>query len=190
MLSTLRIGRTNSRGKDKGGPAAQYITMGWKKQEKGQFVNEFEVNHDFTPSEGFDLQEEEVLWVKDQLWKLFSKLQEIGLQLVPDFDISVFNKLRKEEGLGNGCVNGDSNGFFTGIALATEYWSPLHVDNDLFYTLLSCYCPSMKLKNSFKENILFYFCFPSIGFAAPMRTTDVLLFNLAFPHCASNYSLQ
>jgi hypothetical protein len=124
--------------------------------------------------------------VKARLWSLFAKLQQIGLALVPDFDLSIFNKLREEHEIGDACVNGNK-GYFTGMALATEYWSPLHVDNDLFFTLLSCFDPTMELKNSYKENILFYFCFPSVGLAVPMRNTDVLLFNSSFPHCATNY---
>jgi len=41
-----------------------------------------------------------------------------------------------------------------------------------------------------KEAILFYFVFPSVGIAIPMRSTDILVFDSKFPHCASNHRTQ
>jgi hypothetical protein len=185
LSAALHVGRNNETRKGKGGSYKKYVTLGKKKDELGTMVDEFAVNSKFTPYL-FETQEDEVNWVKHRLWNLFFRLQQIGLLLVPDFDLSVFNKLRNEHGIEDACVNGDL-GYFTAMALATEYWSPLHTDNDLFYTLLSCYDPTMELQKSFKHNTLFYFCFPSVGYAVPMKNTDVLLFNSSFPHCATNF---
>ncbi len=63
------------------------------------------------------------------------------------------------------------------MAIAIGNWSPLHTDDDIFYTLLSCYC-RWKGRD--------FFLFPSVGMAELMRNTDILVFNSAFPHCASN----
>jgi hypothetical protein len=73
--------------------------------------------------------------------------------------------------------------------VATLYWSPCHVDDDIFYTLLSCYNQT-SANLARKDEILFYFLFPSVGKAVPMRSTDILVFNSAFPHCTSNYRFE
>jgi hypothetical protein len=76
----------------------------------------------------------------------------------------------------------EEKGKFAAIAFATQYWSPCHTDDDIWYMqLLSCYSPSPVLGDKINEEILFYFCFPSIGVAIPMRSTDILMSNSSFP---------
>ena len=36
------------------------------------------------------------------------------------------------------------------------------------------------------DNVVAYFCFPTIGVAVPLRPGDYLLFNARIPHCISS----
>jgi hypothetical protein len=49
------------------------------------------------------------------------------------------------------------------FAVGCDYWLAIHVDDDYYYTSLSCV--SEKLND---RSILFYFCFPTYGMDFPM----------------------
>ena len=83
-------------------------------------------------------------------------------------------------------------GVATQLALAQGYSSPVHVDNDFFYSSLSCFDKNDNLENANSEDakkkskILYHFCFPTYGIAIPMMSGDIILFNPRIPHCATN----
>jgi hypothetical protein len=112
---------------------------------------------------------------RDGIKELMRQLEKVGLNWVADCDLSVQNKLREVDCLGDVLING-YKGRFSQMAIATGYWSPLHTDDDVFRTLLSCYCKK-KMNTKKKDDILFYFVFPSVGIAIPMRSTDILVFD-------------
>ncbi len=181
--------RNNPRGIRKMGVFLRYILFGWRKDGNGTEVHEYAVPKE-TPKEAKDEKmsdedEAELKTVKEGLKELIAHLEKMGLLWIPAKDISINNKLREDAKLQEVFINGKS-GRFTQIAIATGYWSPIHIDDDIFYTLLSCFCPSVANAAQCEE-ILFYFIFPSVGYAIPIRNTDILVFNSAFPHCASNY---
>jgi hypothetical protein len=70
-------------------------------------------------------------------------------------------------------------GYATQLALAQACSSQLHTDGDLYYTFLPCYD-----KEAEKDEVLYCFCFPTYGFADPMKSGDIM-FNLLVPHCAT-----
>jgi hypothetical protein len=43
-----------------------------------------------------------------------------------------------------------------------------------------------KEKYSLDDDVIVYFCFPTIGLAVPLRPGDYLLFNARIPHCLSS----
>jgi hypothetical protein len=51
----------------------------------------------------------------------------------------------------------------TAFAVGCDYWSAIHVDDDYYYTTLSCV--SKKVND---RRIMFYFCFPTYGMYFPM----------------------
>ena len=75
---------------------------------------------------------------------------------------------------------------FSQSAIATKYWSPSHTDKDHIMTMLGGYSHSATQSGK-DDEVLFYFVFPSIGKAIPMRSTDILLFDSRVAHCATNY---
>ena len=128
--------------------------------------------------------EDDVLLASIGLQQMVADLERTGLNLITHLEVSVQNMIREQEELGDVLING-YEGWFSQIAIATDYWSPLHTDVDIFRTLLCCYLERCE-KEKYKEEILFYFVFPSVGIAIPMRSTDILVFDSKIPHCASN----
>ena len=68
------------------------------------------------------------------------------------------------------------------LNIGENYMSKCHVDNDFYYTTLSCLSPPSKNKNE----IIYYYVCPEYKIAVPMRTGDVLLFNPHQTHSVCN----
>jgi hypothetical protein len=182
----------NPRGERKAGVYFKYLMFGWHQARKTKEMEEYVFKNlpekDKKDPEKVAAHAAKVKRVQDGLKTYMSRLEKAGLIAVPEKDLSIQNKLRKVMNLFKIFRLG-WKGRFSQLAMATLYWSPCHVDDDIFYTLLSCYNHTMANRAG-KENILFYFLFPSAGIAVPMRTTDILVFNSAFPHCTSNYRFE
>jgi hypothetical protein len=65
----------------------------------------------------------------------------------------------------------------TAFAVGCDYWSAIYVDDDDYYTILSCVAEKVN-----DTSILFYFCFPTYGMAIPMYSGSVISFNPLLPH--------
>jgi hypothetical protein len=187
LSAALKIGRNNPRGDARGGVFSKYVNFGLRKDPKGVHVDEYATKKTFVRDEENSATEtEEVKRTKEDVAVLFDRLLKAAGLFVPPAVLSAMAKLKEDSNLGEALVNGD-RGMFTALALAMEYWSPLHKDKDVFYTILSCHCPSMVSENGFDEDILFRFLFPTMNMSIPMRNTDILLFDSSFPHCSTNY---
>ena len=176
----------NPRGLRRLGAFGNYVLFGWRRDANSPNVKKY------VPKKS--AKEQLVKLVDCGLKDLMHDLEMNGLNIIPDYDLSVQNMLREDDEMGDVFVNG-MEGRFSQMAAATNYWSPLHIDDDLFWTLLTC-CGESKLvwnkesrKMGVSNDIICYFVFPSIGekgIAIAMRATDMLVFDSKFPHCASN----
>ncbi len=173
----LKTMRNSPRGIRRAGCYFKYVMLGFRRDGNGKEV------HEYVPK--INAKPEEVAAARDGVRELMKDLERAGLNMVPDFEIIMQNKLREKEGLHKVLVNG-KKGRFTAVAISHGYWSPVHVDDDVFRTLLTCYDPS-KMNPKDHDDILFYFIFASINVAVPMRSTDILVFDSSYAHCASNY---
>jgi hypothetical protein len=63
------------------------------------------------------------------------------------------------------------------FTVGCDYWSAIHVDDDYYYTSLSCVSERVN-----DRSILFYFCFPTYGMALPMYYGSIMCFNPHLPH--------
>jgi hypothetical protein len=68
-----------------------------------------------------------------------------------------------------------------GFAFGCYYWSAIHVDDNYYYTSLSCISARVN-----DRSILFYFCFPTYGMAYPMYSGSIMCFNPHIPHDTTN----
>ena len=154
---TIRLGletqRNNPRGTRLAGFFARYVLFGFRREGNGKHVSRYVAKK--------SANKYKVALASLGLQDMVTDLKNTGLNLVSGLELSVQNLLRDGDALGDVLING-YKGRFSQLAIATNYWSPLHIDKDIFRTLLSCFCEkSMKAKH--KDDILFYFVFPSVG---------------------------
>jgi hypothetical protein len=86
--------------------------------------------------------------------------------------------------------NDDTNGnfnadFFGGIAFGTNVFLRCHTDADFTFSIIQVFLKG-KSQYLFDDDVVVYFCFPTIGVAVPLRPGDYLLFNAKIPHCVSS----
>jgi hypothetical protein len=74
-----------------------------------------------------------------------------------------------------------TRGFATQFCVDVGYWSSIHIDNDFYYTILSCVSEEMD-----DNSILFYFMFPSCRVTVPMLPGDVVCFDPLMYHCCTD----
>ena len=78
----------------------------------------------------------------------------------------------------------DAN-FFGGIAFGTNVFLRCHTDADFTFSIVHVL---LKGKSNYLpgDDVVTYFCFPTIGAAVPLSPGDYLLFNAKLPHCISS----
>ena len=76
--------------------------------------------------------------------------------------------------------------FATALAMGTNYWSPSHIDEDLYLTALCFLFPSENFEEENFDLVLQNFCFPEYKIRVPMRAGEVIIFNPYVQHCCSN----
>jgi hypothetical protein len=77
-----------------------------------------------------------------------------------------------------------TRGFATQFCMGVDYWSRIHIDNNFYYTTLSCLS-----EHTDDNSILFYFLFPSYRVYVTMRSGDFVCVNpLIYPCCTKRGS--
>ena len=76
----------------------------------------------------------------------------------------------------------NSSKFFGGIAFGTNVFLRCHTDQD-FTMSISQVLVKGKANYHLNDDVIVYFCFPTLGIAVPLRPGDCLLFNPLIPHC-------
>ena len=74
----------------------------------------------------------------------------------------------------------------TGLSIGYNYWSQSHKDYDFYFTRLTVLAPENNPHTQFDQEVIYYFVFPTYEICVPMKTGDVLLFNLIVLHSCSN----
>ena len=75
--------------------------------------------------------------------------------------------------------------FFGGIAFGTNVFLRCHTDADFTMSISQVF---LKGRSEYlpSDDVVAYFCFPTIGIAVPLRPGDYFLFNALIPHCISS----
>jgi len=72
--------------------------------------------------------------------------------------------------------------YYGGLAFGCNVFLRCHTDND--YTMSMVQVQSKgKVKYNIEDDVVVYFCFPTLGVAVPLRPGDFLLLNALIPHC-------
>ncbi len=75
--------------------------------------------------------------------------------------------------------------FFGGIAFGTNVFFRCHTDADFTMSISQVFLKGKDVYH-FDNDIILYFCFPTLGVAAPLRPGDYFIFNALIPHCISS----
>ena len=75
--------------------------------------------------------------------------------------------------------------FYGGMAFGTNVFLPCHTDQDFTMSMSQVFIKG-KANYNLNDDVIVYFCFPTLGTAVPLRPGDYLLFNPLIPHCISS----
>ena len=76
--------------------------------------------------------------------------------------------------------------FFGGIAFGTNVFLQCHTDEDFTMSITQVF---LKDKSHYllDDDVITYFCFPTLGVSVPLHPGGYLLFNPLIPHCVSSH---
>jgi len=74
--------------------------------------------------------------------------------------------------------------YFAAIAFGCNVFLRCHTDDDFTLSIAHILLDG-KDWYDLDDEVVVYFCFPTLGVAVPMRPGDFLLFNSSIPHCIS-----
>jgi hypothetical protein len=77
-----------------------------------------------------------------------------------------------------------SSSIYSGIAFGVNVFLRAHVDDDYTYSVIQVHVDNVDYRVD--DEVVCYFCFPSLGVAVPLRPGDFLLINALEPHCLSS----
>jgi hypothetical protein len=75
--------------------------------------------------------------------------------------------------------------FFGGIAFGTNVFLRCHTDADFTMSISQVFLKGKDAYN-LEDDVICYFCFPTLGVAVPLRPGDYFMFNALIPHCISS----
>jgi hypothetical protein len=152
-----------------------YVCYGYRKDPDGKGVAEYAF-HDCT--------EEEAKLMNESVKSLVSHIEKKAsgiLDCLADTKLYDFMTC---------CVNVPmftNQRLCTQFSIGKDYWSAMHVDDDYFFTTLSCFSSDPV---THKDAILYHFVFPEYGLAIPMRHGDILIFDPTVMHCCTNPRIE
>jgi hypothetical protein len=75
--------------------------------------------------------------------------------------------------------------FFGGIAFGTNVFLCCHTDEDFAFSIIQVFLKGTS-QYPLNDQVVAYFCVPTIGVAVPLCPGDYILFNARIPHCISS----
>jgi hypothetical protein len=83
------------------------------------------------------------------------------------------------------CKKSSALKYYGGLAFGCNLFLRCHTDDDFTMSMAHVHLKG-KDQYSLSDNVVVYFCFPTLGVAVPLRPGDFLLFNAQIPHCVSS----
>ena len=75
--------------------------------------------------------------------------------------------------------------YYGGLSFGCNVFLRCHTDNDFTMSMAHIHLKG-KDQYTLTDNVVVYFCFPTLGVAVPLQPGDFLLFNAQIPHCVSS----
>ena len=83
------------------------------------------------------------------------------------------------------CKKSSTLKYYGGLSFGCNLFLCCHIDDDFTMSMAHVHLKG-KDQYSLADNVVVYFCFPTLGVAVPLRPGDFLLFNAQIPHCVSS----
>jgi hypothetical protein len=165
------------RGALRNGLEEQYVCHGYRKNPLDRDIGEYSFNHGVSDDVKESLKEGVNLLVGEMEKRAMVEMNAANFNESAMFD----DYIKMQYVYGWPSVH--EWGIGTQFALSKRYASQVHTDADYYNTTLMVYDAEAE-----PDEVLHYFCFPTYGFAIPMRSGDIIVFNPLVPHCATNPS--
>jgi hypothetical protein len=78
-----------------------------------------------------------------------------------------------------------SSEFFGGIAFGSNVFLRCHTDANFTMSIAQVFLKG-RCEYHINDDVIAYFCFPTLGVAVPLRPGDYFMFNALIPHCISS----
>jgi len=179
LIKAMNIQLNMARGARRKGVCSKYACFGVRKEPKSTKLGAYATRQ--------GIAKKQIKKLNQLISNLVKDIELYALNYIPGFDLAALQQLQVDVNLP---MLNKNRGKFMQMAIGQKYWSPMHIDDDIWYTALSGYSQSTMNKKNGDKTILFYFIFPSLNLSIPMRSMDLLVFNSSFPHCASNYRID
>ena len=180
------------RGKEKRVDGEKYVCLGTRPNRKGKGVDMYSIHYEDSQKQG------NVSELCQKIGGLVESMENIAMGMLPEEHVvhhqQVFQS--REYGVqsfvsavGNGCSL--QNGFCMAVAMARDYRSTAHIDDDCFFSTITAWRDKQKpnVRSKDKEAavpVLQYFFFTDWMVAVPLREADLLVFNPLTPHGSTN----
>ena len=79
--------------------------------------------------------------------------------------------------------------YYGALAFGCNVFLPCHTDSDFTMSMAQIHLKG-KVAYELHDDVVVYFCFPTLGVAVPLRPGDFLIFNALIPHCLSSRCRQ
>ncbi len=169
----LKIKLDVSRGSKSNGVTDRYIMYGYRKEPKGSDIGEYSFHPDSSEKDREDMSAEVANFV--------GSLEKLASPFVSPSQRQGFNAMKSNIELPS--VSGADASFATQFSVGKNYWSPVHDDDDFFWTVLSV----LDMNGKCRVDVpLHWFIFPEYKVAVPLNVGDILIFNPRILHSSSN----
>lgn len=171
----LDIKNDVGRGEKNGGTYDRYVIFGSRKCPRGTDVGKYS----FRSNASDDDKKE----VTQKIEKVVEALENISAPYISPKDRVSFQKLQQEIKLPS--ASEADTAYATQFSVGVNYWSPIHDDDDFFWTTLSV---MDKNGTCDKHKVLHWFVFPEYNVAVPLCSGDILIFNPLVLHGCTNHT--
>jgi hypothetical protein len=146
---------------------------GYRKEPKGSDIGEYSFHPDSSEKDREDVSAEVANFV--------GSLEKLASPFVSPSQRQGFNAMKSNIELPS--VSGADASFATQFSVGKNYWSPVHDDDDFFWTVLSV----LDMNGKCRVDVpLHWFIFPEYKVAVPLNVGDILIFNPRILHSSSN----
>ena len=173
LVKALGIKPNFKRGEKRNGACDRCVLFGWRKNPRGKEVGEYVFKKSISKDEVEDVELEIARMLKD--------IEGVAHSFVNPDDLARLKSLKEEKDIPG--FAGDST-VSTQFSVARNYSSPMHTDDDFFWTVLSV-LGSQKVSKPLQ-----WFVFPEYDVAVPLHSGDIIIFNPLVLHGCTNPTMD